>query len=431
MRSFAAFAALVAVLFGLLLSREGPGECPHDPESCFFSDTYEAARSRFREAVHAANGELHTLPLGDHAPGLTIDCAVFGGALEETAPLLVHISGTHGVEAHAGSAVQLALLKAWSEAPDSLRGVRLILVHALNPFGFKYGRRFNEDNIDLNRNMLPDDAFPGRLAELVRTGGPGAELYRQFSPLWDLDHGWRPFLDEVLLWLRVPYHLAKYGMTHLKRAVVSGQYFCPTCIFYGGTKLSASHEQLLRFLNAHAARSSAALVIDVHTGLGPTGVDTLMPHMGAAAASHIDASVRFFGKPSWGAQGTDFLIEGSSEAGDAIDPSAGSGYDLAEGGTHNLLRAMPGWAKAMHVTQEFGTMKGVLVLRAMMVERAEWVHRGGSALGARNSRAAFYVKTASWQRRVVRRGTELVAQALTALADASAREHIPGNTMSD
>ena len=41
-----------------------------------------------------------------------------------------------------------------------------------------------------------------------------------------------------------------------------------------------------------------------------------------------------------------------------------------------------GWARALHVTQEFGTRPGILV-GAMAIESAEWRHRGGTPLGAR------------------------------------------------
>ena len=35
--------------------------------------------------------------------------------------------------------------------------LRCVLLHALNPFGFAWRRRVNEDNVDLNRNFLLDD----------------------------------------------------------------------------------------------------------------------------------------------------------------------------------------------------------------------------------------------------------------------------------
>jgi hypothetical protein len=37
--------------------------------------------------------------------------------------------------------------------------VTLVLVHAVNPYGFHNDRRVNEDNIDLNRNFLTPEQF--------------------------------------------------------------------------------------------------------------------------------------------------------------------------------------------------------------------------------------------------------------------------------
>ena len=140
--------ALAAAAFAVLYTTlEAPASCPHDPpESCFFSEAYAPARARFREAAALAGATLHQLNI---TADLTIDVAVIP-ANAATPPTLVHMSGTHGVEAHAGSAVQLALLKRWADAPadaPSSRGVRVVLVHAVNPHGFHCGRRWNEQGV--------------------------------------------------------------------------------------------------------------------------------------------------------------------------------------------------------------------------------------------------------------------------------------------
>jgi len=71
---------------------------------------------------------------------------------------LLHVSGIHGVEGHAGSAIQLALLdeysqKSYNENPTT------IFVHLLNPYGFDKSRKFNENNVDLSRNLLTKEEF--------------------------------------------------------------------------------------------------------------------------------------------------------------------------------------------------------------------------------------------------------------------------------
>ena len=80
---------------------------------------------------------------------LAIDSAYVGKP--RAARLLVLSSGIHGVEGYFGSAVQLAWLDALAHrAPTVETGV--LLIHAINPYGFAWRRRWNENNVDLNRN---------------------------------------------------------------------------------------------------------------------------------------------------------------------------------------------------------------------------------------------------------------------------------------
>ena len=75
---------------------------------CFFSETYMEARGRFLELAKAVATEEVSLPIfRNDSLDLTTDIAVVAGKKDVT---LLHMSGTHGVEAFAGSASQLALL---------------------------------------------------------------------------------------------------------------------------------------------------------------------------------------------------------------------------------------------------------------------------------------------------------------------------------
>jgi hypothetical protein len=87
----------------------------------------------------------------------------------------------HGVEGFAGSAVQVAALKgiaaeaatdttaaaaaaAAASASGNAASTRskpytLCFVHAVNPYGFAALRRFNENNVDLNRNNLTPEQW--------------------------------------------------------------------------------------------------------------------------------------------------------------------------------------------------------------------------------------------------------------------------------
>lgn len=55
--------------------------------------------------------------------------------------LLIHISGTHGTEGYAGSAIQIKILQDILKNPSKYIGNDkpiIVLVHAMNPFGFYY-----------------------------------------------------------------------------------------------------------------------------------------------------------------------------------------------------------------------------------------------------------------------------------------------------
>jgi Protein of unknown function (DUF2817) len=97
-----------------------------------FSTDYITARQRFRDAVATSGGRLGSLKLaatGPQGEDLTIDVAWFGS--EKPRRVFVHSSGLHGVEAFAGSAIQLQWLEEGILAlPED---AAIVLVHVLNP----------------------------------------------------------------------------------------------------------------------------------------------------------------------------------------------------------------------------------------------------------------------------------------------------------
>lgn len=128
----------------------------------YFSPDYFTARTRFRKVVEKAGGRLYAIPLAAKGPGnedLTIDVGWIGS--DHPKRVLLHSSGLHGVEGFAGSAIQLELLDSLPTLPDD---TALVFVHALNPYGMAWLRRFNE------KQRGSEPKFPRGWEILWRTG---------------------------------------------------------------------------------------------------------------------------------------------------------------------------------------------------------------------------------------------------------------------
>ncbi len=121
-----------------------------------FALSYTDARTNFLAALSAAGGlhlATHENPRkGPAGEALYTDIARIGPA--DAKKLLILVSGTHGIEGYSGSGCHAAWLASGLYRRQAAADTAVLFVHAINPFGFAWGRRTNEDNVDLNRNFL-------------------------------------------------------------------------------------------------------------------------------------------------------------------------------------------------------------------------------------------------------------------------------------
>jgi hypothetical protein len=221
-----------------------------------FSATYREARERFLEAAHArgATVESHIHPLkGAEGEEIGMDTALFGPS--DAAKLFIVSSGTHGPEGFSGSACQLALLDdpLLQRAADG--GTAVLLIHAVNPYGFSHLKRTNEDNIDLNRNFN-DFSQPY----------PANPVYEEVHELL-VPKAWPPSGANEEKLAAAMARLAGQRTP----GVSSGQALHPDGLFYSGTAPAWSNRTVRAMLRKHGARRRHIAWIDVHTGLGPYG----------------------------------------------------------------------------------------------------------------------------------------------------------------
>jgi Protein of unknown function (DUF2817) len=113
-----------------------------------FSEDYYMARALFRKMCKKVSGlltySINIYP--DEEFDHTIDVAVLRRSIRS---MIIHVSGTHGVEGFAGSAVQSALLSELGTAEEltDMSRPTIVFIHALNPFGFARLRRWNENGV--------------------------------------------------------------------------------------------------------------------------------------------------------------------------------------------------------------------------------------------------------------------------------------------
>ena len=343
----------------------------------FFSPDYETARARFRAAAERAGARLDALPLHATSPrgqALSIDIAWFGP--REPRRVLLHACGIHGLEAFTGSAVQLALL---DEPPRFAPDEAFILVHVLNPYGMAWLRRANENNVDLNRNFLADaDSWSGAPA-----------LYGALDPL--LNPRSPPSRDAF--GLRAAMTSFRYGFHRVKDAIAQGQYEYPQGLFFGGKALQPGPRRYLDWLRQHLQTAEYVFAIDLHTGLGKYGSDTVIPEM-RVNVTPLETLAAALGRPLVDVSGPSVAYEVRGSMGAA------------------LPRALP-HARFDCVLQEIGTRGPLAVLHALREENRWHFFGDGSIVhpAKQRLREALCPSAAKWRRDAVRLGVQLARAA--------------------
>ncbi|MCY4635056.1 MAG: M14 family metallopeptidase [Acidobacteria bacterium] len=222
-----------------------------------FSGSYRVARERFGEAARAAAAPLERHVLPGHGPDgcdLAIDVALVGARNPRRA--VVVSSGLHGVEGFFGCAVQLAWLRRFREGASPIPGGTLVvLLHAVNPFGFAWRRRANEDNVDLNRNFLADGETYGGVPE-------------HYDRVHDLLNPATPPPRLDAFRLRAAWAVRRHGLSVLQNAVATGQYEHSSGLFFGGREAAASTRLVQDRFWSWTRAAEEVLHLDLHTGLG-------------------------------------------------------------------------------------------------------------------------------------------------------------------
>jgi hypothetical protein len=349
-----------------------------------FAPDYASARAAFLDAAAAAGATLESRPhpgLGLQGEALSLDLAWLGP--RQASRVLLSLSGTHGVEGLYGSGCQVAFLR--QQAGHSLPpDTAVLLLHALNPHGFSWLRRVNEDNIDINRNYID-----------FRADLPENEAYNEVHP-WLLPQQWTPETCAVLQ-AQVQGYMQRVGPQAAARALSGGQYQHADGIFYGGRALCWSNQQLAAVAHSHLQQARSLCVLDHHTGLGPSG------HTELICRHPPDSRALGLARQWWG--------------GDVTSPASGeSASAVIDGNVRMALRALCPQALVVAVALEVGTQAQQQVMFSLFADN--WLHQRGDPLSAQGTkirqqvRDAFFVDTPAWRAVSLTRALEIYQQGL-------------------
>ncbi len=359
------------------------------PDLSPFSPDYWSAREKFRDSARAIGATLEeyanpaTPPSGHDGP-LTTDVAVLGPP--DAARVLLVNAGTHGVEAFAGSAIEIGFLAGRPALPDD---VRVVIVHAINPHGFAWLRRVTEDNVDLNRNF-------------VDHGGqhPTNDAYDALHPALCPERWDAASLSEMER--AIEEYVDKHGAFALQAVVTRGQYDHPDGIFYGGRKATWSNSTFREIVDRHLAGARRIAFIDLHTGLGAYGAAEMIG--GAGPSTPKGRRMR-----DWYGDIVTSPSAGNSSSAPLVGVIARSVREAAKG------------AEVTSATLEFGTYPVREVLHALLADN--WLHAHGdveSPLGREikaDIRKRLFPDEDDWKERVLVQGVEILNRTLKGLGE--------------
>ena len=194
-----------------------------------FYTSYEQIRTHLQELTAQLDVEISSYPI-DESDDLYID-SFYLPSLAEKTNLVVLTTGVHGMEGYIGSVMLDVFFGEIYPTLDKTK-TGVLVVANVNPYGMKYYRRYNENNVDLNRNFILDwasfDLSSNKEYPKVDTFlGPTGKIG---NALW----------HEAGFYLKLAKTAITDGADTISDALLTGQYEYPQGVYYGGIGDEAS-----------------------------------------------------------------------------------------------------------------------------------------------------------------------------------------------
>jgi hypothetical protein len=356
-----------------------------------FSASYAQARTKFLDAASVAGMRLSSFEhpqKGRDGETLAMDVALDGNP--DALNMLIVSSACHGVEGYCGSGVQVfaAQDSEWLAKARSA-GVAVLYIHALNPHGFSWLRRTTHENVDLNRNFqdfgqpLPENADYGDLHTLL------------------LPREWPPTTDNQAA---IAAYIEAHGLARFQAAVSQGQYAFADGMFFGGHEPTWSNRTLRQVLKTYGAKAKRMAWMDLHTGLGPSGLGERI------FACRNESAALARARAWWGCNGATPITS-------FYDGSSNSA--LLTGLMWSAIYDECPQAEYTGIAMEYGTLPILDMIAALRADH--WLHLNPQAPEALRLSiqsqvlGAFYVDTDTWRVQIIEQARQALFQAVDGL----------------
>ena len=224
-----------------------------------FYNSYEEIRVHLQELTAELGVEISSYPI-DAEDDLYIDSFYLPSNGEKT-NLIVLTTGVHGMEGYIGATMLDVFFQEVYPTLDK-EDTGVLVVANVNPYGMKYLRRYNENNVDLNRNFILDwESFDlasnKEYPKVDKFLGPTGKIG---NALW----------HEVGFYLSLGKTAITDGADTISDALLTGQYEYPQGVYYGGNSDEASTAYLKDVFGQCLDSDYENIVhIDLHSGYGP------------------------------------------------------------------------------------------------------------------------------------------------------------------
>lgn len=229
-----------------------------------FLNTYDEVRDNLEKRVEKLRNSGVTVEVSEYAVDKSDDLYIdniYLPSSDEKENLIVLTTGVHGMEGYIGSVMLDVFFEEIYPTLDT-EDTGILVVANVNPYGMKHYRRYNENNVDLNRNFIIDwENFD------LSSNKDYPEVKEFLQPEGKIGNA---LWHEAGFYLALAKEALTKGADKVSDALLTGQYEYAQGVYYGGTGDEKSTAYLKGvFSDCLDGEYENIVHIDIHSGYGP------------------------------------------------------------------------------------------------------------------------------------------------------------------